>query len=717
MKRLLALVIVSLSLGLSSFYIQSQASVPIELDEAVSEFQTRDSYFEVIGQPSKFGFDSNYSVSIKLISTSGQTIRARGQLSGSPEIAKFIAGETYLAKLKFRPARNGTRQGFEATIGSGLEQVRSSGGLSLLASNLRKSYLNEAGGVSPNAIGLVAGLAIGDTSLVDAELLEQMKTLSLTHLTAVSGANCAIIIGMVYLVLAKLGAGRGLRTVLSILALVGYVAIVGAQPSVLRAAFMSAVVLIAVSIGRRATASSAFGLAVLILLIADPWLATDYGFALSVFATAGILLLAPEIYTRLKSRLPKWLALGLSVTISAQLMCLPVLLQLQAGLATYSVLANLLAEPLVAPVTILGILACLVAWFAPWLAFCLSFLASCGTWWIAFLAAQLSSLPMTTIGWPKGWFGVVAAVALAVAALLWLRAQTLRLRWLGALTLLAVMSITIGSSGAAIVKTGLWPGADWSVVACDVGQGDALVIKSENQIALVDVGKDRKLIDGCLTRLGITRIDLLVLTHFDLDHVGGLPGALDGRQVVRALISPFDDERWAASASKAALERSGALSSFGQIGVRGLLGRFEWKVLSPEPSASGSEDSNDASIVILWQSPALNLLTMADLGEHGQMRVTAGSDAWLGQGLDAVPLVLKVSHHGSADQYPELIESLGVDLALISVGSDNSYGHPTLRTLNLLEKTGARIFRTDQNGDLAVSIAGAVLGVSVSGHG
>lgn len=131
----------------------------------------------------------------------------------------------------------------------------------------------------------------------------------------------------------------------------------------------------------------------------------------------------------------------------------------------------------------------------------------------------------------------------------------------------------------------------------------------------------------------------------------------------------------------------------------------------------GAEDSNDASVVILWQSPELNLLTMADLGGRGQMRVASSSDSWLGQGLTAVPMVLKVSHHGSADQYPELIEALGPDLALVSVGADNSYGHPTLRTIGLLEKLGARIFRTDLSGDLAVSISDGVLGVSVSGHG
>ncbi len=717
MKKVLLLVGIALTLGLSSLYIQTSASTPIALDEAVAEFQTREASFEVIGQPVKFGFASNYSVAIKLLSLGDEVVRARGQLSGSREISDFVTGEIYSATLKFSPARKSTRQGFEASIGSILEKTRAATNLPELASVLRRTYLAEAGGVSQNAIGLVAGLAIGDTSLIDAEFLEQMRTVSLTHLTAVSGANCAIIIGMVYLLLSRLRAARWLRTSLSLVALVGYVAVVGTQPSVLRAAFMSSVVLLAISLGRRATAGASLGMAVLILLIADPWLARDFGFALSASATAGILLLAPEIYSRLKTRFPSWLALGLSVTMSAQLLCLPVLLQLQSGLSTYSVIANLLAEPLVAPVTILGILACLVAWFAPWLAFGLSWVASLGTWWIASVAEHLAALPMTTISWATGWVGATLAVIVIVATLLWLRAEAPGLKVAGALTLIAVLSVTIGSSGASIAKSATWPPRDWLIVACDVGQGDALVIRSENQVAVIDVGKDEKLIDGCLTQLGITRIDLLVLTHFDLDHIGGLAGALQGREVGQALISPFKDDRWGASSSKLALEESGADSSFGQVGVRGTLGQFGWLVLSPESNATGAEDSNDASIVILWQSPQLNLLTMADLGERGQMRVAGNSDAWLGQGLSAVPMVLKVSHHGSADQYPELIEALAPDLALVSVGADNSYGHPTLRTIGLLEKLGARIFRTDLSGDLAVSISDGVLGVSASGHG
>ena len=138
-------------------------------------------------------------------------------------------------------------------------------------------------------------------------------------------------------------------------------------------------------------------------------------------------------------------------------------------------------------------------------------------------------------------------------------------------------------------------------------------------------------------------------------------------------------------------------------GMSGALGDFEWQVLNPNRAAAGAEDSNDASVAMLWQTARFNLLTMADLGEKGQMRLSAQSKWWQNSALQTTPLVLKVPHHGSADQFGELIEQLRPDLSLISVGRQNSYGHPTLRTLRLLQSTGSKIERTDEKGSIAVA--------------
>lgn len=277
---------------------------------------------------------------------------------------------------------------------------------------------------------------------------------------------------------------------------------------------------------------------------------------------------------------------------------------------------------------------------------------------------------------------------------------------LGLLLLSMILAVTVGSISFIQIRSASWPMDNWQIIVCDVGQGDAMVIKSRSLVAMIDVGREDKPTDQCLDRLGVKQLDFLVLTHFDMDHVGGIKGALAGRSVSTVMISPYKDERWGATGTNLFLQKTGARVVLAERGLNGQFGNFSWQVLSPEHNAAGTDDSNDASVVMLWKSDYLNLITMADIGEKGQMRMIANSDWWRSSELTSKPLVLKVSHHGSADQYPELIEHLDPELSLISVGSNNSYGHPTSRTLDVLARAGSRVARTDQMGSIAVS-AGA----------
>lgn len=566
---------------------------------------------------------------------------------------------------------------------------------------VRAAFIENLNSVSKDAGALVAGLAIGDDSSLSASLAEQMKLVGLTHLTAVSGANCAIVIAMTYLILKKLSFGRWLRTFIALLALIGYVQLVGPQPSVIRAAMMAALVLVVVASGRKKSSMGALSLAVVLLLIADPWLSSSYGFALSAAATAGILVLAPVVYERLKVRLPNWLALGLSVSFAAQLACWPILLQLQDGISTYSLLANLLAEPLVAPVTILGLSACLISPVFPGLAATISWVASCLSWVIGQIASKFSALPATTLDWPSGWLGQAFAVAILASVVVWLRFKTQRMRATGAAVSLLSLAIITGSSTAGIVQSNSWMSGYWDVVSCDVGQGDATVIRSNSLVALIDVGRDDRSIDECLSQLGTKTIDLLVLSHFDLDHVGGLSGAISGRLVGKVLISDFEDDRPAVAKALSQLRKQSITPIEAFKGVAGQLGQLSWRVLNPRKGGYEAEDSNDGSLAMQFVGPDFDVLALADLGERGQMRIASeigSSDS------TAKPLILKVSHHGSADQFAEFHESLAPDIALISVGKSNSYGHPTTRTLSLLTRVGSTILRTDQLGSIALSI-------------
>lgn len=573
---------------------------------------------------------------------------------------------------------------------------------------LRQQVHEQIIGVTPDAAALVLGLSIGDSSRVGESLKEAMQLTSLTHLMAVSGANCAIVVGAAYFLLHKFGIR--IRVGFSILVLCLYVSLVGFEPSVMRSAVMAVAVLLALNLGRKVNPVSALALSVLVLLSISPELAISYGFALSVLATAGILILAPRIYQAFEQKMPRWIAMGLAVSASAQLFCFPVLLGLQGGLPTYSLLANLLAEPLVAPITVLGLIAVVTSWCPP-ISGIFFWLASIASWPIVEIARLLSGLPFATFPWRVDVWGTTAAVAVTVAVLIGVYIKRMAaLSWL-VVTVLFACSLGIILNQA--VKSTLWPMSNWQVSSCDVGQGDATVIRSRNSVSVIDVGRDEKLIDSCLAKLGVIHIDLLVLTHFDADHVNGLAGAIKNRTIETAMLTSFADDRPGADFSRFLLESHRIPVVIAEQGLHGELGGTLWRVLSPSRTAAEAEDSNDGSVTMLWRFKDFQLITLADLGEKGQQRLAANLGSWWTD--PELPLVMKVSHHGSADQYPELIEWLRSKIALVSAGAHNGYGHPTKRTLKLLESSGSIILRTDLLGSIALKYQDKEFEVSYSG--
>lgn len=566
---------------------------------------------------------------------------------------------------------------------------------------LRAKFLFNLTGITQDSSGLVAGLAIGERGLISETLTENMKELSLTHLVAVSGANLAIIATVVFLTASLLGFPKSARFAAAYLSIDAYILLVGPESSVLRAGTMAAFVMAGWWLGRKVNPVIPLSWAVLLLLAIDPGLAVDVGFALSVFATFGLLMLAGNLHQRFEPKLGTWLSLGLAATIAAQLYTLPVLLILQPSIPVYSVLANLAVEAVVAPVTVLGILAVIASSFYPPLAQVLSWLASLGTWWIESVANQLSQLPLTRLPMLPGPVGVAFTVCLLVGVTLVLISNKTSLRAVG-LVCTALFAIPVGWVATDISRQSSFH-AGWQVLNCDVGQGDALLIRDGGEVALIDVGRDDKAIDSCLKTLGISHIDLLILTHFDADHVGGIRGAIGERSVDIALISGFSDDRPLVEVVSETLAISAAQKLVGYAGMSGFLGAANWRVLSPTFEAKEAQDSNDASLVLAFDLGDFGLLALGDLGEVGQDRLLRSSYPWLAQ-LSDEPLVIKVAHHGSRDQSLLLHSLVQPDVALISVGAGNDYGHPAKSVLEMLQGFGTTILRTDTQGAISLRI-------------
>lgn len=312
------------------------------------------------------------------------------------------------------------------------------------------------------------------------------------------------------------------------------------------------------------------------------------------------------------------------------------------------------------------------------------------------MATATATFPGNRLPWLEGIPGALTLAFLTALALLLIlrRREPRSRRWTAAA--LAVLLTCGGAYAGSLLGSGIgravrFP-ARWQIAACDIGQGDAVVVRDEDRYALVDVGPDPGLLDDCLSTLGVSRITMLVLTHYDLDHVGGL-SAVIGR-VDTALVGVPENAQDAALHEQLALGGATVLQT--AQGDHGTLGALDWRVLWPIRGSSRMQTGNPGSVTIEFAGRGIRSVFLGDLGEDAQ-------NAVLRSGAPAEVDVVKVAHHGSADQSADLYAALNARVGLVSVGARNTYGHPTGRLLDLLAEVGTRVERTDRQGMLVVS--------------
>ncbi|MFI6056585.1 ComEC/Rec2 family competence protein [Streptomyces sp. NPDC051286] len=586
------------------------------------------------------------------------------------------------------------------------------------AGELRAGLRRATDGLDPDARALLPGLVVGDTSRVTPELHEAFQAADLTHLMAVSGANLAILLVLLIgppgaaLRVERRGLAARLGIPLRMTALLGggltlaFVLVCRPEPSVLRAAVCGLITLLAIGTGHRRSLIPALAAAVLLLVLYDPWLTRSYGFVLSVLATGALLTVAPRWSAALqRRRVPPRLAEALGAAAAAQAVCAPVVVVLASRVSLVAIPCNLLAEFAVAPATVLGFAALAAAPVAMPVAELLARIAGWPAGWIASVARTGAALPGAEIDWPDGWRGALLLAALTALAALSAR-RIARHPWVCSAAALLLVLAVLRPVPLTRVLTG-WPPPGWAFVMCDVGQGDAMVLAAgDGEGVVIDTGPDPRLADRCLRDLGITRVPLLLLTHFHADHVRGLPGVLRGRAVGAIQTTSLDEPpdqaafvRRTATAARVPLVRA-------TVGEHRRIGTLDWRVLWPAGGTTAGplpEEPNDASVALFVRTGGLSLLLLGDLEPAAQQRLLRQYPA-----LPRVD-VLKVAHHGSAHQYPALLRSARPRLALVSAGRDNPYGHPAARTVEALRAGGAVVLRTDLDGAIAVTGAGSRL--------
>ncbi|MBW9215832.1 ComEC/Rec2 family competence protein [Mumia sp. zg.B53] len=543
---------------------------------------------------------------------------------------------------------------------------------------------------------LVPALVHGDDHALPDDLRAAFQTSGLTHLLAVSGTNLTLLVGFLLALARPLGAGPRSRVVLAVLATVAYVLLARPEPSVVRAAIMGLVGVAGLSTGGRRRGARCLAWAVVAVVVLDPWLATSAGFLLSAVATGGILLLAPVWRDALARWMPRWLAEAVAVPAAAQLACTAPVAALSGEVSVVAVVANLLAAPAVGPATVLGLSGGLLGLVWAPSGAAVGLVTALPAGWIVLVGRRAADLPgaAATVG-----DGPVAVSALVVvsAAIAVTGHRLLRRPVLTCLVLAAVTAVTV-----APLRPG-WPPRGWVMVACDVGQGDATVLKAgPGSAVVVDAGPDARSVDRCLRDLGVRNVPAMLVTHDHADHVDGLPGVTRRRSLAWIGAGPSSPDvtdvpvreltagdRW--RAGEVTLTVLGPLARPGPSGV--------------VPTAVTEDTANDASLVLLAETSGVRVLLTGDVEPPAQRALAA---AYPTLQVD----VLKVPHHGSAHQEVAWLTGLGARWATVSAGEGNTYGHPAPETLQHLRDAGATILRTDPGRDVAVVVRdGQVSGV------
>ena len=589
--------------------------------------------------------------------------------------------------------------------------------------------------------GLAAGILIGLRDRVDRDLAAAFTTAGVSHVVAISGWNIAIVAAAVGALAGRLGRRR--RSVVTILAIATYALFAGASASVLRAAVMAGVVLLARETGRAGRAAGALGWAAVILLIADPSLIGDAGFQLSTLATAGLIAWATPLTERLNrwtgGRLPRWLAESLGVSLAAQAATLPLVLASFGRLSLIAPAVNLVVVPLVAPAMAAGVVAMgaglVVGIGAPVVIG--SIVAAPA--WVAFRAMvgvvhAAAAVPFASVDVGDEIGPILGLGTLGLGLVAWqLRRRVSRptvppkptiqtsqtmastsaprqTRHRAALTRLTTLALvaSLAVTGAVLLSR---PSGHARITVLDVGQGDAILVEgSRGGRLLIDGGPDpgRLLVelDGRIPPWD-RRIDAIILSHPHEDHVAGLARLLERYKVGRVFEPGMRGPgpgyaAWLDVLARRAAPMRSTLAAGDTVRVDEIVMRVLWPIGGsvPDTPLDGGTGINNVSIVLLGTIGDRRFLLAGDVED--------GVDpALLTAKLPRVD-VLKVAHHGSRTATTQaFVDAVRPRIAIASAGSKNRYGHPARATLQRLSDAGARVYRTDRDGTVAITFDAA----------
>lgn len=547
---------------------------------------------------------------------------------------------------------------------------------------------------SGDAAGFLTAILTGDRGEVSEKSYTALTEAGLSHILAVSGMHCGFLMALAGFLLQS----RKLQALLGIPLLAFYAALTGGSPSVLRACIMLSLPLLAILARRESDGPTSLLAALFLILLANPFAAASVSLQLSFAAMAGILWLTPKLYRGLvgeKKRGKAWgkifrfLAATFSTSMGAMVFTMP--------LSAYYFGALVLIAPLSSALCLwagtwaftFGLLSVFVSFFYPPLGALLALPARLGAEYMLFAAGLLSKIPYHAVYTANPYLKYWLAYAYLLFAAAYLARRTGRRKYLLASVLAALMLVLTVRLGEARY------GSDLDALVLDVGQGQSVLLASDGTFALVDCGSANswkapgETAARQLASMGCKRLDYLLLTHYDKDHVSGVTGLLERLKVDELLVPEEEDDAGLQEAVLSAAKEHGVTVRFIMAEERLDFGRGALTVYPP----LGDAGDNERGLSILASAGENDFLITGDMD--------AATEAKLLETYDLPDIeALAAGHHGSKyASSQELLDALGPETACISVGS-NSYGHPADETLLRLARQGCGIYRTDLHGTI-----------------
>ena len=560
----------------------------------------------------------------------------------------------------------------------------------------RQKLLERIGDIfSEDSGAFAAALLLGDRTGIDYELDSAFKVSGISHIIAVSGLHVSILFGLVYTLTSK---RRILSCIVGIPSLILFAAIVGFTPSITRACLMQSLMLIAMMLDKEYDPPTALAFAVLTMLVWNPISILSVSLQLSVGCMAGIFLFSEKIRSWMAgpnflnvgkgkgilTKLKNAVATSVSVSLSATVVTTPLVAYYFGCVSLIGVLTNLITLWVISFI-FYGIILCLiVSLISMGLAGIFGWVVSIPIAFVLETAKILSKLPMAAV-YTISPYVVVWLIGVYVMLAIFLFEKKKKPKLLIASVLLTLF----------LSQFFAWaePRQDaLRVTVLDVGQGQSVLLQSEGKTFLVDCGGDyaedaADIAAETLLSQGVSRLDGLIVTHFDKDHVGGVEYLLKRICTDKLILPDVDDEEGIGAAlshitdGEVQYVKEDLLYAFGDAQIT---------VIAP----FSRESSNENSICVLFQRENCDILITGDRAELGETILLQKHE------LPELELLI-AGHHGSAYSTGEkLLSATTPETVIISVGEGNRYGHPSEKLLSRLEKYGCKVYRTDQSGTI-----------------